>query len=51
MGFSKDGKHQQLQIVLGMLVSEGGYPLDYDVFKGDKYEGDTLIPNYWTFYK
>jgi transposase len=43
-GFSKDGKHQQPQIVLGLLVSEGGYPLDYDVFEGSKYEGDTLIP-------
>ena len=44
MGFSKDGKHQQPQIVLGLLVSESGYPLDYDVFEGDKYEGDTMIP-------
>lgn len=44
MGFSKDGKHQQPQIVLGVLVSQGGYPLDYDVFEGDKYEGETLIP-------
>ena len=43
-GFSKDGKHQQPQIVLGLLVSEAGYPLDYDVFEGDKYEGDTFIP-------
>lgn len=43
-GFSKDGKHQQPQIVLGLLVSANGYPLDYDVFEGDKYEGDTLIP-------
>ena len=44
MGFSKDGKHQQPQIVLGLLVSKDGYPLDYNVFEGDKYEGDTLIP-------
>lgn len=44
MGFSKDGKHQQPQVVLGLLVSSDGYPLDYDVFEGDKYEGDTLIP-------
>ena len=44
MGFSKDGKHQQPQIVLGLLVSKGGYPLDYDIFEGDKYEGDTMIP-------
>jgi transposase len=29
---------------LGLLVSQGGYLLDYDVFEGDKYEGDTLIP-------
>ncbi len=43
-GFSKDGKHQQPQIILGMLVSEGGYPLDYDLFEGNKYEGDTIIP-------
>lgn len=44
MGFSKDGKHQQPQIVLGLLVSEGGYPLDYNIFEGDKYEGDTMLP-------
>jgi transposase len=44
MGFSKDGKHHQPQIVLGLLVSEHGYPLDYHVFEGDKYEGNTLIP-------
>lgn len=43
-GFSKDGKHQNPQIVLGLLVSQNGYPLDYDVFEGNKYEGDTLIP-------
>jgi transposase len=43
-GFSKDGKHQQPQIVLGLLVSEGGYPIDYDIFEGNKYEGDTMMP-------
>jgi transposase len=43
-GFSKDGKHQQPQIVLGLLVSQNGYPLDYYVFEGNKYEGDTLLP-------
>ena len=31
-GFSKDGKHAQPQIVLGLLVSEGGYPLAYSEF-------------------
>lgn len=43
-GFSKDGKHQHPQIVLGLLVSTGGYPLDYEIFEGNKYEGDTLLP-------
>ncbi|NJY62655.1 IS1634 family transposase, partial [Salinimicrobium sp. CDJ15-81-2] len=43
-GFSKDGKHQNPQIVLGLLVSDGGYPIDYHIFEGNKYEGDTLLP-------
>ena len=28
-GFSKDGKHSHPQIVLGLLVSQDGYPLSY----------------------
>lgn len=43
-GFSKDGKHQHPQIVLGLLVSENGCPLDYEIFEGNKYEGETLLP-------
>jgi transposase len=43
-GFSKEGKHQNPQIVLGLLVSKNGYPLAYDVFEGKKFEGHTLIP-------
>ena len=43
-GFSKDGKHQQPQIVLGLLVSENGYPLDYEIFEGNKFEGHTMLP-------
>jgi transposase len=43
-GFSKDGKHQQPQIVLGLLVSKGGYPLAYEIFAGNKFEGDTMMP-------
>lgn len=43
-GFSKDGKHQHPQIVLGLLVSKKGYPLGYEIFRGDKYEGHTLLP-------
>jgi transposase len=43
-GFSKEGKHQHPQIVLGLLVSHGGYPLAYDIFEGNKFEGHTMLP-------
>ena len=43
-GFSKDGKHAQLQVVLGLLVSAGGYPLSYSIFNGSQYEGRTMLP-------
>lgn len=43
-GFSKDGKHAQAQVVLGLLVSRGGYPLSYSIFNGAQYEGRTMIP-------
>lgn len=43
-GFSKEGKHQNPQIVLGLLVSKGGYPLAYDIFEGNKFEGQTMLP-------
>lgn len=43
-GFSKDGKTAESQIVLGLLVSQDGYPLSYSVFNGKQYEGYTMIP-------
>lgn len=43
-GFSKDGKHQNPQVVLGLLVSTGGYPLTYQIFEGNKFEGHTMLP-------
>jgi transposase len=43
-GFSKEGKHQNPQIVLGLLVSKNGYPLAYEIFEGDKFEGHTMLP-------
>lgn len=44
IGFSKDGKHKHPQIILGLLVSHGGYPLAYHIHKGNTYEGNTLMP-------
>lgn len=43
-GFSKDGKAQNPQILLALLVGMDGQPMSYEVFEGDKFEGHTLIP-------
>lgn len=43
-GFSKDGKNANSQVVLGLLVSQGGYPLSYSLFNGSQYEGHTMLP-------
>ena len=43
-GYSKDGKHHCPQIVLGLLVSTGGYPLAYEIYEDNKFEGDTMLP-------
>jgi len=50
-GFSKDGKHKHPQILIGLLVSVGGYPLAYELFEGNKFEGHTMIPVIETFKK
>jgi transposase len=44
IGFSKDGKFQNPQILLGLLVGEKGYPIGYELFEGNTFEGHTLIP-------
>ena len=43
-GYSKDGKTKENQIVIGLLVSAGGYPLAYSIFCGSQYEGFTMLP-------
>lgn len=43
-GFSKEGKHSNPQIILGLLVSLDGYPLAYCIHEGNKYEGHTMLP-------
>jgi transposase len=44
IGFSKDGKFQNPQIMLGLLVGSGGWPIGYDIFEGNTFEGKTLLP-------
>jgi len=43
-GFSKDGKHSNPQIFIGLLVGTGGYAIGYDIYEGNIFEGHTLIP-------
>lgn len=50
-GFSKDGKSMQLQIVVGLLVTREGFPLGYEVFKGNTFEGHTMLPVLLSFAK
>lgn len=43
-GFSKDNKSQQPQILVALLVTKEGYPIAYDIFSGNTFEGHTIIP-------
>lgn len=43
IGFSKDGKPQQPQILLGLLLGVQGYPIGYQIFEGNTFEGHTLL--------
>ena len=38
IGFSKDGKFQNPQIMIGLLVGENGYPIGYDIFEGKEFQ-------------
>lgn len=43
-GFSKDGKHQHVQIMVALIVTKEGLPIDYEELPGNSYEGHTLLP-------
>jgi transposase len=42
-GFSKDCKFNEVQIMLSLLTDRDGNPLAYELFKGNMYEGHTLL--------
>jgi transposase len=50
-GFSKDNKSQQPQIVVGLSVTQSGFPLVYEVFAGNTFEGKTMLPVIENFMK
>lgn len=43
-GFSKDNKSQQPQILVALMVTREGFPIAYEVFAGNTFEGHTIIP-------
>jgi transposase len=50
-GFSKDSKSQQPQILIALMVSKEGFPIAYEVFPGNTFEGHTIIPAIISFSK
>jgi transposase len=49
IGFSKEGKLARPQIQLGLFTTLQGYPLSYEVYEGNKYEGHTLVDILYKF--
>jgi transposase len=50
-GFSKDGKSQQPQILVALMVSPLGFPVSFEIFTGNTFEGNTIIPTIKSFIK
>lgn len=48
-GFSKDHKHNQPQIIIGLIVTNEGFPISYQIFKGNTFEGNTFLPSILEF--
>lgn len=42
-GFDKDNKINNVHIVMGLLIDQTGKPIGYELFKGNTYEGHTLL--------
>ncbi len=50
-GFSKDGKLQRPQILVALLVTKESFPINYEIFAGNTFEGNTIIPVIQAFIK
>jgi len=42
-GYSKDGKANKTQVVLGLLVDKMRNPISYEIYRGNTYEGSTML--------
>ena len=43
-GYSKDGKFNQPQVVLALMVTKQELPVGYKAFSGDTFDGHTIVP-------
>ena len=43
-GYSKDGKSNQTQVLLALMVTPEGLPVGYELLPGATYEGSSLLP-------
>jgi transposase len=41
-GFSKECKFNEVQVVMGLLVDSNGFPIGYELFPGNTFEGKTI---------
>lgn len=41
-GYSKEHRNDMPQVLIGIFVDHDGYPFDFDVFEGNKFEGHTF---------
>lgn len=51
LGFSKDNKSKQPQVVVALMVTREGFPIAYEVFSGNTFEGHTILPVVESFIK
>jgi len=42
-GFSKDCKFNEVQVVMGLLIDSNGFPIGYELFPGNTFDGKTMI--------
>jgi transposase len=45
IGFNKDNKASNPQIMIGLLVNDLGFPISYQVLAENKFEDHTLMPS------
>jgi len=42
-GFSKDCKFNEVQVVMGLLIDSNGFPIGYELFPGNTFDGKTML--------